>query len=515
MQAKAISFCTIALLALFGSVVFINRSLAQKDRGNAPPVIPKTWDEEALATLQGPLADAHASPVHIKSDFYYRMPVRTIYKSYPIYAPGKEPPGYLDRLKEQEPEIVFDATKLKTEAAWIKAGEVVFDAPIAYDDPIAIVSLSDVRNPAWYQQTGALTTKDGVMPYARYVIRKKGEVKVGNLACAMCHTRVMPDGSIIKGAQGNFPFDRAIAFLLRTAPLPEQQRLELQRGFIRQLFAAPWLRPDPQARAEQMSLAEIISTHEAIPPGVLARHGTSCFSPVQVPDLIGVKDRRYLDRTGLVRQRTIGDLMRYAALNQDADLLARHGDFIPDGKDFRELPDPTLRSRYSDEQLYALALYVYSLVAPPNPNKKTELAARGEKVFQREGCAACHTPPLYTNNKLTPADGFNVPDDHRGRFDILPISVGTDPTLALRTRRGTGYYKVPSLRGVWYRGPFEHNGSVATLEDWFDPERLGNDYAPTGWKGASMQTRAVKGHEFGLKLSVDDKKALIAFLKTL
>jgi cytochrome c peroxidase len=30
------------------------------------------------------------------------------------------------------------------------------------------------------------------------------------------------------------------------------------------------------------------------------------------------------------------------------------------------------------------------------------------------------------------------------------------------------YYKVPSLKGVWYRGPFEHNGSVATFEDSLD-----------------------------------------------
>jgi hypothetical protein len=30
-----------------------------------------------------------------------------------------------------------------------------------------------------------------------------------------------------------------------------------------------------------------------------------------------------------------------------------------------------------------------------------------------------------------------------------------------------------------------------------------------------VQTRAVKGHEFGLKLSPDEKRALIAFLKTL
>jgi hypothetical protein len=88
--------------------------------------------------------------------------------------------------------------------------------------------------------------------------------------------------------------------------------------------------------------------------------------------------------------------------------------------------------------------------------------------------------------------------------------------MTLTTYRGTGFYKVPSLLGVWYRGPFEHNGSVATLEDWFDPRRLEDDYVPTGWKGPlGTKTRAVKGHEFGLDLSSDETDALIAFLKTL
>ena len=72
-----------------------------------------------------------------------------------------------------------------------------------------------------------------------------------------------------------------------------------------------------------------------------------------------------------------------------------------------------------------------------------------------------------------------------------------------------------SLKGVWYRGPFEHSGSVATLEDWFDPNRLKDDYVPTGFKGYGVKTRAVKGHEFGLQLSAEDKRALIAFLKAL
>jgi hypothetical protein len=101
------------------------------------------------------------------------------------------------------------------------------------------------------------------------------------------------------------------------------------------------------------------------------------------------------------------------------------------------------------------------------------------------------------------------------RIQFFVLSVGTDPRLALQTRRGTGYYKVPSLKGVWYRGPFEHNGSVATLEDWFDAGRLSDDYVPTGFKGAGVKVRSIKGHPFGLGRSAADRQALIAFLKTL
>ena len=254
-------------------------------------------------------------------------------------------------------------------------------------------------------------------------------------------------------------------------------------------FAAPWLRPDPNARLEQFSAAEIEAAHFAIPAGVFARQGTSPFRPAKLPDLIGIKERRYLDASGLVRHRGIGDLMRYAALNQGMDMLARYGDFIPAGTtDVRQSSSVFVQfaqARYSDEQLYAMALYIYSLKPPPNPNRRTALTLRGKKIFEREGCAMCHTPPLYTNNKLMTVNGFKAPEDHSKKFDILPLSIGADANLTMTTRRGTGYYKVPSLKGVWYRGPFEHNGSVATLEDWFDPRRLRDDYAPTGFKGTA------------------------------
>jgi hypothetical protein len=335
------------------------------------------------------------------------------------------------------------------------------------------------------------------------VVRQKGKVELGSMGCNTCHTRVMADGAVVPGAQGNNPGDRQGARLLRRAG-GSPQMLERLRKFAQQ-FEVPGLEDDPNRRARSMSLDELIGAGEAIPPGVTARSHTSLLLPPQIPDIIGVQERRFLDHTGLVRHRGVGDLMRYATLVQDTIGLARYGDEEP-GK-------PGLR--YSDEQLYALAMYLYSLRPPDNPNRFDEKAAKGRKIFDREGCGGCHTPPLYTNNKLIPADGFTPPADHARRFDILDKRVGTDPGYALLTRKGTGYYKVPSLKGVWYRGPFEHNGSVATLEDWFDAARLREDYVPTGYAGSDGRKRSVKGHEFGLKLTAEEKAALVAFLRTL
>lgn len=507
MRSEKIRYLILVSFIITGFFAFINNGKAQKSTSTFSPVIPQVWNDEEIATLEVPTADPVSAPKHITADYYYRIPVRPMYKSYTVYAPGKEPPGYMEWLKQQQPETVFDQTSLKTEEDWIKAGEMIFDAPIFYD---AVVKASDVQNKAWYEKINPPLAKDGSLPYFRYVVREKGKVELGTISCGMCHTRVLPDGTVAKGAQGNFPFEHAVV-----QAVTQGFTTERARAFERSFFAAPWINPDPLAAIDKASLDDIANWHQAMPPGVIARQGTSLFYPPQTPDLIGVKDRKYLDHTGLQTHRSIADMMRYAALNQGANDLTSYNGFIPAARDFRTLPAPSTRLRYSDEQLYALSLYIYSLKPPANPNRFDNLAARGQKVFAREGCAVCHTPPLYTNNKLTPVDGFKVPENHLKRYDIMPLSVGTDPYLALKTRRGTGYYKVPSLKGVWYRGPFEHNGSVATLEDWFDPRRLSETYVPTGFRGVGIETRAIKGHAFGLKLSAQDLKALIAFLKTL
>jgi hypothetical protein len=515
-KTQHLKLTTLCLSSIFIVGLFLSSlTLGQKPRPSV--VIPKTWDTEAINSFQLPLADRKLSTKLISSSYYYSIPVRPIYKSYAIYRPDREPPGYMDELKRKDPEVIFDSTKLKSEADWTKAGEMVFDAPIEFEAGTEFYS--EIRGMDWFVKNNVLVTPEGVLPNMRWVVREKGKVELGYAACAHCHTRVMPDGTVIKGAQGNFPDDRTFGYQERIEEAKSKDTdsvLKDFRKFIRRSYGAPWIKDDASARADRMSVSELASVMEAIVPGSCARQGTSPFYPSAIPDLIGLKDRLYLDSTGLVRQRSIGDLMRYAALNQGADQLSLYGQFRPVG----DLPAASTQGRYSDEQLYALALYIYSLKPPANPNKFDALAQRGYEVFMTEACDVCHTPPLYTNNMLLPASDklqFVASSNSSApkESDILNIPINTDPNLALGTRRGTGYYKVPSLKGLWYRGPFEHNGSVATLEDWFDIRRLRDDYVPTGFLGHGVKTRAVKGHEFGLSLTDEERKALIAFLKTL
>ena len=496
------TLCVSLVFVLFGCLFSL---LGQKPTN----VIPKTWDTEAINSFQLPLADSRIATKFISSSYYYSIPVRPIYKSYDVYRPDREPRGYMDQLKQQTPQVIFDATKLRSETDWTNAGEMVFDAPIQFVSDGTLYS--EIRGMDWFVKNKVPVTGEGVMPFMRWVIRQKGKVELGILSCGQCHTRVMPDGTVIKGAQGNFPDDRAFGYELRIAEAKSKTKDSVLKEFredVRKSYGAPWIKDDDSTRANRMSVSELASVLEAIIPGSCARQGTSIFYPAAIPDLIGLKDRRYLDSTGLARQRSIGDLMRYAALNQGADELTLYDQFRPVGK----LPAASTQSRYSDEQLYALSLYIYSLKPPDNPNKVTALAQQGYEVFMTHACDACHTPPLYTNNMLMPVAGFKV---GRATSDVLNMPINTDPNLALKTRRGTGYYKVPSLKGLWYRGPLEHNGSVATLEDWFDARRLRDDYVPTGFRGYGVTTRAVTGHEFGLNLNDEERTALIAFLKTL
>ena len=214
MRALGVGAFALCLLTLVDAAALIHRVQAQQQDGAAGSV-PKTWDDAAMATLEVLLANPIGSPKHVAASYYYKIPVNPIYKQYPVYAPGREPSGYMGWLKQQEPQIVWDdkghAPPLRNEADWVKAGDIVFDAQITYvGERGGLFTLSETWNRQWYENTGMPVLKDGRLPFLNYVIRKKGNVELGSFACAMCHTRVMADGRILKGAQGTFPFDRAM-----------------------------------------------------------------------------------------------------------------------------------------------------------------------------------------------------------------------------------------------------------------------------------------------------------------
>ncbi len=89
MDARRIGvFMLVPVLLLISFLPLSTAGQAQKSNAAYSPTVPNTWDEEALASLEVPLAGPGHSPKHISAADYYRLPVRPIYKSYTQYRPG-------------------------------------------------------------------------------------------------------------------------------------------------------------------------------------------------------------------------------------------------------------------------------------------------------------------------------------------------------------------------------------------------------------------------------------------
>jgi hypothetical protein len=487
------------------------------------PKIPRVWDEAALADWATPIVGLNVRPTHISSEAYYSLPVVNE-QTYPVYYPGREPAGYWEMLQRVAPKPLIEPDKLKSEADWIRAGRKVFiEADDLHLRTVDAKVIAAARALDTFEKVNAQPLPDGTVYGLRWVPTAQG-VALSLPNCSGCHLLYLPDGTEVPGApslagvaRGRNSLHRvplvgliheasraitgAAPFLMGNEPLGTR---------LYQAYGMPWKKDDINARLKTIAPGEYQAYLAAYSLGAAnTRWNGSLFYPSKVPDLIGVKERKYLDSTATHLNRSIGDLMRYAALVSFADTVefGQHAMLQPGTR--------RAQGRLPDEALYALALYLYSLQPPRNPNAFDARAQAGQKVFAREGCPGCHTPPLYTNNKLTLAQGFVPPKETPASLDVLTISVGTDSGLALETRKGTGYYKVPSLKGVWYRGHFLHDGSVASLEEMFNRDRLQTTHEPGGWTPPGSKTRAIKGHEFGLSLKPDEREQLIAFLRTL
>src|SRR5439155_18514581 len=139
------------LLHVIASAICVSTFLLAADKTPYRPQIPKAWVEAELEQMDVPVSQPAYSQKAVSPDYYYQIPVTPIYKSYPVYAPGRAPAGYMDKLKRLPPELAFDPVRLKTKEDWVRAGEIVFDAPAAYNSE---VDMDEVASPAWYAATG-------------------------------------------------------------------------------------------------------------------------------------------------------------------------------------------------------------------------------------------------------------------------------------------------------------------------------------------------------------------------
>jgi Cytochrome c len=208
-------------------------------------------------------------------------------------------------------------------------------------------------------------------------------------------------------------------------------------------------------------------------PGRLDPASPAGLEPVRIPDLRPVRDELYLQADATVEQRDVASL----AIRIETLIVTSQSQVV----------------RPPREVALGLALYLRSL-ADELPNSEpapSTPAARGHALFD-QSCATCHSPPEYSG----PPVAIHV--------------VGTDPVEGRSPERGTGTYRVPSLRGVAARGPLLHDGSLPDLSAMFDSARLDPSY-----DGGRLGPGAVPGHTFGLELSAGDRAALLDFLKSL
>ncbi len=205
-------------------------------------------------------------------------------------------------------------------------------------------------------------------------------------------------------------------------------------------------------------------------------------------------------------------------------------------------------ARSVDNRINDVLAYIYTLKPPPYPNTIDQsLAKRGGILFV-QNCSKCHGhygdasdyPNLLIPESIIGTDSILYSSNYQDPqfvewFNNSWFSKGDHPA---RLEPYSGYI-APPLDGIWITAPYLHNGSVPTLEAllnsrlrptyWsrdFDHPQY--DYSQVGWKyvtekgprGTAVYNTKLPGygntgHTFGDRLSEQDRRAIIEYLKTL
>jgi mono/diheme cytochrome c family protein len=191
-------------------------------------------------------------------------------------------------------------------------------------------------------------------------------------------------------------------------------------------------------------------------PGRLDVTSDDRDNPAAIPDLRPIRYQVDLQRAATVKNDLIALAIRTETL-----IITSLGETV----------------RPPRKLAFALALFLWRLPNAPSRSLDARSAAGARSFEQR--CASCHRVPNYSGPRVA-----------------LEV-VGTEPSVGASSERGTGGYRVPSLRGVGDRSPLFASGSVRDIEELLDP------------------ARRAAGHPFGLDLESSDRTDLLHFLETL
>jgi mono/diheme cytochrome c family protein len=194
------------------------------------------------------------------------------------------------------------------------------------------------------------------------------------------------------------------------------------------------------------------------------------------------------------------------------------------------------------DALDRVADWILDLKPPPYPATRidTALAAAGAPIY-RANCASCHDVGQPRVGQTIDIAEVGTDPERLRSFTPELVSqmhtIGTGkPWRFSHFRKTNGYAGMP-LDGIWLRAPYLHNGSVPTLRALLlldeRPSRFYRGYDVYDWRGVgfvstgpdaeqqgvefdtSLRGNGNAGHTYGRELSVQEREALLEYLKTL
>ncbi len=244
------------------------------------------------------------------------------------------------------------------------------------------------------------------------------------------------------------------------------------------------------------------------------------YSPIKFGLVWNVGKRTWVHWDGNTRSPIARNLL--ASLGLGAPMHGKHGDLV--------FADVKRQTDLSEK------------IAPPRYPFRidNEAAKRGEPLFGAN-CNSCHGGP-ESDKRLFPVAEVGT-DPHRAEMFTQKLADGFNKFLAELESEGyqppkefgvrsTGKYWAVTLNGVWARSPYLHNGSVRTMHDlltsptqraktfhrgsrMFDEKEMGYTDEGAYVLDTNGSGNSNSGHDYGTKLSENENRDLIEYLKTL